>query len=109
MGNGGACAVHALSDLGRNDLFPADGSSRGIRPANVFHHIRSVACDRAGGSRKGKSDFIKRVVLATQGLDHVEPLNIAGRRLGLALLWLIAGAYCSYMVWRIQAVELNSF
>src|SRR3981081_1888290 len=68
MGNGGACAVHALPDLGRNDLCPADGSSRGIRPVNVFHHMRSVAYERAGGSRKGKSDFSKRVILGYPGL-----------------------------------------
>jgi hypothetical protein len=35
-------------------FFPADGSRRGIRPVNRFHHIGGDASDRADGSREGK-------------------------------------------------------
>jgi hypothetical protein len=35
------------------------------------------------------------------GLARVEPLDVPGRRLGLAFFALIAAAYCSFVVWRI--------
>jgi hypothetical protein len=44
------------------------------------------------------------------GLDRVEPLDMVGRRQGIAFFSLIATAYCSYVVWRIvQAIQSNSF
>jgi hypothetical protein len=43
------------------------------------------------------------------GLDRVEPLDMAGRRLGIAFFSLIATAYFSYVIWRIlQAFQSNS-
>ena len=42
-------------------------------------------------------------------LQPAEPLDLKGRRIGLALFSLIATGYCSFVIWRIlQAFQSNS-
>ncbi len=44
------------------------------------------------------------------GLVRVDPSDMTGRRIGIALFSLIAAAYCSFVVWRIlQAIQSSSF